>query len=63
MPFIHVQLIDGISEEKIETLIEKLTSAACESIDVPPETIRVVITEVPNTHWGIAGKSAKKLGK
>ncbi len=33
------------------------------SIGAPIETVRVVITEVPNTQFGIGGKTAKALGR
>ncbi|MDZ7817194.1 MAG: tautomerase family protein [Aliarcobacter sp.] len=34
-----------------------------ESLDAPLENLRVIINEMPKQHYGIAGKSVKKLGK
>jgi 4-oxalocrotonate tautomerase len=28
-----------------------------------PEAVRVLINDVPKTNWGIAGQSAKELGR
>jgi 4-oxalocrotonate tautomerase len=49
--------------QKKEALIEKVTLAIYESLGAPIETIRVIINEMPKQHYGIAGNSAKKLGK
>jgi 4-oxalocrotonate tautomerase len=32
-------------------------------LTVAPESVRVIIQEVPNTQWGIGGKTAKELGR
>jgi 4-oxalocrotonate tautomerase len=32
-------------------MISALTSAVAESLDAPAASIRVVVTEVPLTHW------------
>ena len=37
---------------QLRTLISALTHAASEAVDAPVESIRVVIREVPLTHWG-----------
>ena len=59
MPFIDVTLIEGRSPEKKVKLIAKLTEAAVEALDAPPESVRVVLREVPATHWGVAGVPKK----
>lgn len=51
MPLIEVTLVEGRSPEQLRALIGKLTAAACETVDAPIESIRVVIREVPATHW------------
>lgn len=63
MPIATINIIEGRSEEKKELLIEKMTLAIHESIGAPIETIRVIINEMPKQHYGIAGKSVKKLGR
>ena len=49
MPFIDVTLAEG-SLEQLRTLITKLTDAAVRPSALP-ESIRVVLREVPLTHW------------
>jgi len=63
MPFAQIYLIEGRSDDKKAAAIEKVTEALHEALDAPRENIRVVIVEVPSTQWGIAGKTAKSLGR
>jgi len=56
MPIINVQLIEGREEKKIAEVIENITNTVSETLDAPKETIRVIVTEIPKSHWGKAGK-------
>ncbi|PWU55511.1 4-oxalocrotonate tautomerase [Micromonospora globispora] len=51
MPLIEVTLTEGRSAHQLRALISSLTTAACEAIDAPLESVRVVVREVPDTHW------------
>ncbi|GEP39437.1 4-oxalocrotonate tautomerase [Nocardioides psychrotolerans] len=51
MPFIEVTLVEGRSPEQLRALISGLTQAASAAVDAPMGNIRVVIREVPPTHW------------
>jgi 4-oxalocrotonate tautomerase len=51
MPLIEVTLVEGRSAEQLRALISALTRAAVESVDAPVDSVRVVIREVPATHW------------
>ncbi|EUJ26752.1 4-oxalocrotonate tautomerase [Listeria floridensis FSL S10-1187] len=63
MPLIHIEIMEGRKEEKIEELIVEVTQTVEKVLDAPKENIRVIIQEVPKTHWGIGGVSAKKSGR
>jgi 4-oxalocrotonate tautomerase len=63
MPFLQVNLMEGRSEEMKRELIAELTETAHRVLGSPKETIRVQLIEVPTTNWGIAGKTAKDLGR
>lgn len=63
MPFVHIEILEGRSEEKIEELIEEITATMEKILNVPKQNVRVIVNEVPKTHWGIGGVSAKKLGR
>ncbi|MFG6150270.1 4-oxalocrotonate tautomerase [Halobacillus sp. B23F22_1] len=63
MPIINVQIMEGRDPDKINTLMKNVTDAVSESLGAPKENIRVLVNEVPKTHWSIGGTSAEKLGK
>lgn len=63
MPFVQISIMEGRPPEKIEALIENVTATVSETLDAPIGNVRVLVTEVPKTHWGIGGKSAKRLGR
>lgn len=55
MPLVEVTLVEGRDEVRLHRLIVALTSAVEESLDAPRESIRVVLREVPATHWAAGG--------
>jgi 4-oxalocrotonate tautomerase len=63
MPFRQVNILEGRTEEQKLGLIRELTETVCRVLGSKPEQVRVLINDVPNTNWGIAGQSAKELGR
>lgn len=63
MPFAHIFMIEGRTEEQKKAVIEKVTQALVEAVDAPKQNVRVWITEVPKENWGIAGVTAKEMGR
>ena len=61
MPIINVQIIEGRPEEKVEELIANLTETVCSTLGSPREAVRVIVTEIPKTHWGRAGVPMSKI--
>ncbi|MDT5101901.1 MAG: 4-oxalocrotonate tautomerase [Mycobacterium sp.] len=51
MPFIEVTLVVGRTPEQLRALITGLTDAAEAALSASRATIRVVLREVPDTHW------------
>ncbi|MFN2744657.1 MULTISPECIES: 4-oxalocrotonate tautomerase [Bacillus] len=60
MPIIHIQILEGRPPEKVEEVIQHVTDAVSTTLDAPKENVRVLVTEIPKTHWGIGGKPASK---
>ncbi|RSK55242.1 4-oxalocrotonate tautomerase [Bacillus canaveralius] len=56
MPIINIQIQEGRPREKISEIIENVTNTVSKTLDAPKENIRVLVTEIPKTHWGKAGK-------
>jgi 4-oxalocrotonate tautomerase len=57
MPLVEVTLIEGRSPADVKRLAAALTAAMVETLGAPPETIRVLVHELPATHWLVGGQS------
>ena len=63
MPFAQIYMIEGRTEEQKKAVIEKVTQALVDAVGAPAANVRVWIHDVPKENWGIAGQSAKELGR
>jgi len=63
MPFAQIYMIEGRTEDQKRAVIEKVTAALVEATGTPIANVRVWIQDVPKENWGIAGVSAKDLGR
>ncbi len=61
MPVVTVRAIEGISSEKKEELIERITAVMKEVLGKNPETTHVIIEEVSAENWGIRGKTVATI--
>lgn len=55
MPIVNIQVQQGRPEEKIKALIHNVTETVAATLEVPKDRVRVLVTEIPKTHWGIGG--------
>ena len=60
MPMLQVSILEGRTPEQKEELIKRLTATITETLSVKPESVRVLIQEMPKTNWGISGQSVAK---
>lgn len=63
MPVMIVHMLEGRSQEQKEDFIAALTKAAEDSLGSKPESVRVLLQEMPKEHFGVAGASMHKLGR
>lgn len=61
MPIINIQIMEGRPPEKIKSLIASVTETVSAELNAPKDRIRVLVTEVPKTHWGIGGVAASDI--
>ncbi|MCP8970507.1 4-oxalocrotonate tautomerase [Ectobacillus ponti] len=61
MPLIHIQMLEGRPEEKVTNLIQQVTETVSATLEAPKESIRVIVTEIPRTHWGVGGIPMSEL--
>jgi 4-oxalocrotonate tautomerase family enzyme len=57
-PFIWIELLAGRPADRHEALIERQTALVASILGIPPDHVRVRITEVPPRLWGSAGRPA-----
>lgn len=63
MPVAQINILEGRSDEQKETLIREVTDAISRSLGAPPESVRIIISEMPKQHFGIGGQSVSKRGR
>jgi 4-oxalocrotonate tautomerase len=55
MPFLNIQLMKWRTIEQKRKLVSSVTKAVCESVDVVPEKVRIVLSEMEAEACAIAG--------
>lgn len=51
MPIIDVSIAAGRTPETTRRLISALTQATADTLGCDPATVRVLIREIPTSHW------------
>lgn len=55
MPWVLVNVLEGRDDEVLLELMSELSRATAGTLDVPIDSVRVVINEVPPKRWGVGG--------
>lgn len=63
MPIVRIDMMEGRSPERKADLIRRVTEVVVETLAVRPEQVRVLLSEFPPEHWGIAGNPAKPVAQ
>ena len=58
MPTIHAFIMAGHPHGPKQRLIAALTEAVVDSVEAPPASVCVMLTEVQHEHYAVAGKPA-----
>ena len=61
MPLINIQMLSGRTPEQKNALMERVAQATVDTLGVPEEAIRIVLSEVAPEHWGIGARSMAAL--
>jgi 4-oxalocrotonate tautomerase len=56
MPTIQIQMFEGRPREQRHALAKAITEATCRVLELPPEAVDIVISEVKRENWVTAGK-------
>jgi 4-oxalocrotonate tautomerase len=56
MPYISIETFEGKTAEQKKKLIREVTKAVTSTLAVPPESVWIVIKDVPRCNWGEKGQ-------
>lgn len=56
MPIVQIHLMHGRDNAKKKQLVNKVTQAICESLDVAPKNVRIILSEMMPENYAIAGE-------
>lgn len=63
MPLIHVLNASPSDTETKRILIAELTASYAKVMKIRPDTIRVIVQELPRENWGVAGVTLADSGQ
>lgn len=63
MPIIVAHILEGRPADLKKKLIHDITETVSRTLEVPPESVRVIISEMGKDEYGIGGKTARELGR
>ncbi|MDX1918092.1 MAG: 2-hydroxymuconate tautomerase [Candidatus Caenarcaniphilales bacterium] len=55
MPIVQIHLMEGRDDDLKRTLVSKVTAAIVESICVPAEEVKIILSEMSRNHYAKAG--------
>ena len=55
MPIVQIHLMHGRSNEQKKLLVAKVTEAICNSIDVVPEKVKIILSDMMPNDYAIGG--------
>ncbi|MBM7710487.1 4-oxalocrotonate tautomerase [Enterococcus dongliensis] len=56
MPFVHIELVEGRTEEQLTKMVEEVTEAISKNVGAPKENIHVIINEMQKGKYAQGGK-------
>ena len=55
MPMIRLEMFPGRTPEQKRDFVREVTRLAAETLKCKPDSVDVVITEIPKSHWAKGG--------
>lgn len=55
MPLVHIDLLEGRSQEQLQALVKDVTAAIAKDANVPAERIHIVLNEMQPEHYSVDG--------
>ncbi|RLI79986.1 4-oxalocrotonate tautomerase [Archaeoglobales archaeon] len=61
MPVVKIDMWEGRDRETKRKLIQAVTKAVSETLNVSAEHIHIILNEVPKDNWGMMGEQVSRL--
>jgi 4-oxalocrotonate tautomerase len=61
MPIIHINLLEGRDPALVSACAREVAQTVHRSLGAPLDTIRVLVNEVPPTHWAVGDRTRAEL--
>lgn len=61
MPIIQINLLEGRDTALVSECARQVAQTVHRTLDAPLDTIRVLVHEVPRTHWAIGAQTRQEL--
>lgn len=56
MPFVHIELVEGRSQEQLTKMMEEVTEVVSKNTGAPKENIHVILNELKKGTYAVNGK-------
>lgn len=56
MPTLHLEMHPGRTLEQKRAFVREVTRATCETLSCPPESVEILISEIPRDQWASGGQ-------
>ncbi|WP_041264716.1 tautomerase family protein [Geobacillus thermodenitrificans] len=63
MPIVEIKVLSGRDQKVKERLLKNVARAVCDTLEVPPGRVRVLLYEIPSTHWMVGDQAKNTLSK
>jgi 4-oxalocrotonate tautomerase len=60
MPIVTISIMPGRDLETKRDLLKNVTASIVDTLEVPDESVRIIINEIPFEHYGVAGMPIKE---
>lgn len=55
MPIVQIHLFEGRTIDQKRALVDKVTKAVCESVNVTPEHVKIILSDMARHDYAIGG--------
>ncbi len=55
MPIVQIHLMEGRTDDQKRALVKEVTQAVCATVNVPPEKVRIILSDMPPNGYAVGG--------